>query len=60
MADTSSRAPMAGGFFIAAGTLIGAILGAHYGQSSLGFVLGCGIGVAIAVAVWALDRVRKG
>jgi len=40
---------MAGGVFIAGGTLGGALLGMSFGQPSLGLVLGLGSGVAAAI-----------
>jgi hypothetical protein len=57
MTDTNpSRAPMAGGFLMAAGTLIGAIGGAFLGQPSLGFVLGLALGGVAALAIWWRGR----
>lgn len=56
MSDTPSRAPMAGGFLIAAGLMLGAILGAIAGQPSIGFLAGGGVGVVLAVAIWLRDR----
>jgi hypothetical protein len=53
-----SRAPMAGGFLMAAGTLVGAIGGAFYGQSSLGFLLGLGLGAVAAIVIWLRERGR--
>lgn len=40
---------MAGGVFIAGGTLGGALLGMSFGQPSLGLVLGLGSGIAAAI-----------
>jgi len=59
MSDSKpSRAPMAGGFLMAGGTLVGAIGGAAYGQSSLGFLLGLGLGALGALAIWWRERGR--
>ncbi len=46
----------AGGFFIAAGCVAGAIIGGFLGQPSIGFLVGLASGAAIAVAVWYFDR----
>jgi hypothetical protein len=57
MSDSKpSHAPMAGGFLMAGGTLVGAIAGAAYGQSSLGFLLGLGLGALGALAIWWRER----
>jgi hypothetical protein len=58
MATSSSRTPMAGGFLLSMSIVIGAIVGAVKGQASLGFVVGAGIGIALAVLVWLVDRMR--
>jgi hypothetical protein len=47
---------MAGGFFIAAGLVIGAIIGIIYDQPSIGMVAGFGVGLITAIAIWLLDR----
>jgi hypothetical protein len=47
---------MAGGFFIAAGLLVGAIIGIIYDQPSIGMVAGFGLGSIVAVIIWLLDR----
>ena len=59
MSTSPSRAPMAGGFLIALCVLAGAVTGALKGEPSLGFVIGTGIGVALAAAVWLIDRRRR-
>jgi hypothetical protein len=46
----------AGGFFMAAGCIVGAIVGGLLGQPSIGFLAGLGLGAAIAVAIWYFDR----
>jgi hypothetical protein len=53
-----SRTPLAGGAVIAVAVLAGAFIGAGRGQPSLGFVIGAAIGAAIALAIWAVDRMR--
>ena len=60
MTTPSSRAPLAGGFLIALGVIVGSIIGAAKGQSTVGFLFGLGIGVAMAIAVWGVDRSRRG
>lgn len=49
---------MAGGLFIAILPLIGAWIGGERGEPVLGLMLGLGIGVTIAVLMWAIDRRR--
>jgi len=53
------RNPRAGGIAIAAGALIGAFVGLRYGQASLGFVIGCAAGGAVALLTWIVDRGRR-
>ena len=54
------RAPnsQAGGFLIAIGALLGASIGFLIGQATPGFLIGSGSGIALAVAVWLVDRRR--
>lgn len=53
---TSSKTPMAGGFILASSVLVGALVGATQGQSTLGFLAGLGIGLAALLIVWLRDR----
>jgi hypothetical protein len=46
----------AGGCLIAAGLLIGPLVGLFFHQTSLGLVIGFGLGVAAAIAMTLLDR----
>lgn len=46
----------AGGFFIAIGTVLGAIVGAVMGQPSIGFLTGLGLGSSIALLIWLRER----
>lgn len=55
----NSQPRLAGGIFVALGLLIGAIVGVAVDQPSAGMITGMGIGTAIAVAVWLLDRKRS-
>jgi hypothetical protein len=60
MSGTENSQPrLAGGIFIALGLLVGAIGGVAMDQPSAGMVTGLGVGAAIAVAVWLLDRKRS-
>ena len=52
------RTPMAGGFAIALLSITGVIVGSIAGQPTLGLLGGFAAGVAIALAVWLLDRRR--
>ncbi len=45
-----------GGCLIAAGLIFGPIVGLFFGQTSLGLVIGLGIGVLAAVAMMVADR----
>ena len=53
---SSTRTPMAGGFLLSMSILVGVIAGAARGQASLGFVIGTGVGLALLLAVWLIDR----
>ncbi len=46
----------AGGFFLAAGCIAGAIVGGLLGQPSIGFLGGLVAGALVAVAIWFFDR----
>lgn len=56
--NSSKNGPMAGGFLIAAGVLIGAFWGGTNGQPTIGFLVGGAIGVVLAVAIVLLDKRR--
>lgn len=59
MANTPSRAPLAGGSLLALSLIVGTVFGATRGQASLGFVAGLGAGLALLALVWLIDRVRS-
>jgi hypothetical protein len=50
---------MAGGFLLAVSLLAGTVLGASRGQASIGFVAGLGMGLALLLLVWLIDRARS-
>jgi len=50
------RTTQAGGFILALSILAGTIAGVVLHQSSIGFLVGLGVGVVLALLVWALDR----
>ncbi|HVI99781.1 MAG TPA: hypothetical protein VM657_12030 [Sphingomonas sp.] len=58
MARPSSRTPLAGGVLIALGVIIGVIGGIALRQPTQGFLVGLAAGIAMAVAVWLIDRRR--
>ena len=51
-----SPSPVAGGFPIAIGALIGTAVGVALRQPTIGFLGGLGLGCAIALVVWLRDR----
>lgn len=51
-----TRSPAAGGFPIAAGALLGTAGGVVARQPTIGFLIGIGAGIAIAIAIWLVDR----
>ncbi|MDQ0251780.1 hypothetical protein J2W22_003868 [Sphingomonas kyeonggiensis] len=60
MAKSPSKTPLAGGFLLALSLLVGVFVGIARGEASFGFVVGLGVGVALLVLVWLVDRVRVG
>jgi hypothetical protein len=49
---------MAGGFFLMAAIVGGAVWGIMIGDPMKGLLIGTGIGIAAAVLVWLIDRLR--
>ena len=58
MAHPQTGFPRAGGFLLALSILIGPILGSIFGEPSIGFLAGLGVGLLALLAVWLLDRRR--
>lgn len=50
--------PKAGGALIALSVLIGAFAGGVQGQPTIGFLIGLGVGLALAAIVLLIDRPR--
>ena len=50
--------PQAGGFILAASIIAGVIGGVMVGQSSIGFLVGTGAGILMALLLWLRDRRR--
>jgi hypothetical protein len=54
-----SNAPLAGGFILCISLLAGAVIGVFKGQASIGFLIGAGIGVTLAILIWLVDSFRR-
>lgn len=54
----NTRNPVSGGFAIGLGALAGGFWGVTNGQAIYGLACGIGIGAAIALLVWLVDRAR--
>ena len=54
MANPSPTA--AGGVLIALGAIVGAAVGVSMNETTAGFLIGTGIGVALALAIWWRSR----
>jgi hypothetical protein len=55
---SSARATMSGGFLLAISIVLGVGIGAWKGQATIGFLIGLGVGLALLLAVWVIDRSR--
>lgn len=52
----ATRSPPAGGALIAIGAVLGAFIGLVVGQPTPGLLVGLGLGIAAALAVWWRGR----
>jgi hypothetical protein len=57
-ARMARRTPMAGGFFLMAAIIGGAVWGIAISNPMKGLLIGTGLGIAAAVLVWLVDRGR--
>lgn len=46
----------AGGFIIAAALIVGTIIGLIFGQPTIGFLAGLGLGALVSLLMWMKDR----
>jgi hypothetical protein len=53
-----ARNNQAGGFVLAACIIGGTVAGAILHQPSIGFVIGLGAGILLAILIWVIDRSR--
>ena len=58
MAHPQQGFPRAGGFLLAMSILLGPVIGSMFGEPSLGFLSGLGIGLLLLLIVWLSDRRR--
>ena len=56
--NTPPKNAMAGGFLIAAGATLGAIIGFFFEEATRGLLVGAASGVGMAIAIWVIDRRR--
>ncbi|MEO5492635.1 MAG: hypothetical protein ABIR08_01255 [Sphingomonas sp.] len=53
-----SKNPAAGGFLIAVGLTVGAVVGMTRGNALFWLLIGALVGIAAATAIWLVDRRR--
>jgi hypothetical protein len=58
MDRSSSPSPRGGGALLAAGILLGLIVGAWLGEATLGVLAGTGLGLAALLILWIADHRR--
>lgn len=59
MADPAPhKRPFAGGFLIVLGIMVGVVAGLIGGQPTVGFLIGGGVGAALALALYLRDQNR--
>ena len=56
---SNATAPRAGGFLLCLCLLAGALIGVFLGQPTIGFLAGAGIGLALLVVLWLVERRRR-
>lgn len=49
----------AGGFFLMAAILLGFMIGLATNDAMRGVIIGTGVGIAIAVGLWLVDRKKR-
>lgn len=59
-APMTTPTPMAGGFFLILPIVVGFLWGVTSGRAMEGAVVGLGVGLVLALIVWAADRRRRG
>lgn len=52
--------PRAGGCLLMIAIMLGFLVGLSTGDAMRGVILGTGVGIVIAVAVWLMDKRRAG
>jgi hypothetical protein len=58
MEQQHGRSSRAGGAILAFSIIVGAVFGNHFGQPSLGVIIGTGLGVAVTLGLYLVDRRR--
>ena len=58
-AAMTTPTPMAGGFFLIVPIVAGFVWGLGSGRALVGAVVGLGIGLVLALLIWAIDRRRQ-
>jgi len=53
------RTPIAGGFLLVAPILLGFAIGIATGDAMRGVLIGTGIGILAAIAIWMVDSRRR-
>ncbi|MCL6697243.1 hypothetical protein LZ496_00355 [Sphingomonas sp. NSE70-1] len=53
------RFSASGGIFLFLGPVVGALIGINRGEPILGMLLGFGVGAALALVIWLIDRRKR-